>query len=339
MERSQVALSVFLFFCFFVLLDSSQLAHADHPSVSLTTGSATPITTTGAETLVKGQWSFGFQYEYVDNNSISDNRLIANAEANEDSDVHSISTVRQISLNIATGITDNFTLAAQLPYIERTNIVEAHHDEDDGETEIEKLGDAEGIGDARLFGQYRFIKNESKKHSAAAIFGIKIPTGNTNERSSEEKYEAELQPGSGSWDPFVGLAYSKQLNKLEFDTNATYQLVTEGTQDTDLGNFVGVNTALSYRMKSGHDHHDKHSYLQWDLIVELNGEWREKEDIDGATNDDSGGLVVFASPGVRVSSNNGLSAALALGVPVIEDLNGLQSKPQYRLIANASFAF
>ncbi len=217
-------------FCISILLISSKLVLADHPSVGLTTGSATPVTTTGAATLDKGQWSFSFQYEYVDNNSISDNRLIANAEANEDSDVHSISTVRQYSLNIATGITDNFTLAAQLPYIERTNIVEAHHDEDDGETEIEKLGDAEGIGDARLFGQYRFMKNEAKKHSTAAIFGIKIPTGNTNEKSPEEKYEAELQPGSGSWDPFVGIAYSKQLKNISFDTNGpTYQLVTEGT--------------------------------------------------------------------------------------------------------------
>lgn len=328
-----------LSFCIFIFIFSSKLALADHPSVGLTTGSATPITTTGADTLEKGQWSVGFQYEYIDNNSISDNRLIANAEADEDSDAHSISTVRQYSLNVATGITDNFTLAAQLPYVERTNIKEAHHDEDHGETEIEKLGDSEGFGDARLFGQYRFMQDETRQKSAAVIVGIKIPTGNTNERSSEEKYEAELQPGSGSWDPFVGLAYSKQLDNIAFDTNATYQLVTEGTQDTDLGDFVGVNAAVSYRMESGHDHHDEHTHLQWDLIAEINGEWREKEDNDGEFNDDSGGLIVFASPGIRVSSNNGLSGALAIGIPIIEDLNGLQSKPQYRLIANASFSF
>jgi len=333
MERFRIS------FCISILFMCSKFALADHPSVGLTTGSATPITTTGAGTLEKSQWSVGFQYEYIDNNSISDRRLIANAETDEHSDVHSISTVRQYSLNVATGITDNFTLAAQFPYIERTNIKEAHHDEVDGETEVEKLGNSEGIGDARLFGQYRFMQDGANQQSTAVILGIKIPTGNTNEKSSEEKYEAELQPGSGSWDPFVVLVNSKQFKNISFDTNATYQLVTEGTQDTDLGDFVGINAALSYRMNSGHDHHDEHTHIQWDLILELNGEWREKEDIDGETNDDSGGLIVFASPGVRVSSNNGISAALALGVPVIKDLNGLQSKPQYRLIANASFAF
>ena len=335
MERTHSALIVI---CLLICLFSSEYVFADHPSVGLTTGNASPITTTSAETLTKGQWTFGVKAETNDNNSISNRRLIANAEANEDSDVHSVSTLKQISINVAAGITDNFTLAAQLPYIKRTNIKEAHHDA--GDTEIEKLGDSEGVGDARLFGQYRFIQNDLNQTSAAFIAGIKIPTGETNEESPDEKLEAELQPGSGSWDPFFGFAFSKRWSMWSFDSNATYQLVSEGTQNSDLGDFVGMNTALSYRINSEHQHsHHDHIDFQWDLIFELNGEWREKEDNDGETNDDSGGLLVFASPGVRVSTNNGLSATLAVGVPVIEDLNGLQSKPQHRVSANVSLLF
>ena len=326
-------------YCILIFLFTFEIAFADHPSVGLTTGGATPVVTTGANTLKKGQWSLGFQYEYIDNDSISDDRLIANAEVNEDSDVHSISSVRQFSINVSTGITDDFTLAAQIPYIKRTNIVEAHHDEDHGETEIEKLGDAEGIGDARLFGQYRIINDSANKYSVAGILGIKLPTGNTNEEAPEEKYEAELQPGSGSWDPFVGIAVTKMFGNISLDANTTFQLVTEGTQDTDLGNFVGLNIALSHRLKNGHDHHSQHSHLNWDLIFELNGEWRQKEEIDGTKNNDSGGLLVFASPGIRISSNNGFSGVLAVGIPIIEDLNGLQSEPDYRVIANASLSF
>ena len=311
---------------------------ADHPSVGLSSGKATPITTTSAETLAKGQWSFGFNFEYNDNDTISDERLIANAEADEDSDVHSIGTLKQYSLYFATGLSDNLTLAGQLPYVKRSNIVEAHHDH--GDTEIEELGSSEGIGDARIFGQYRFYSNDITRNSMAAIFGIKLPTGETNEESPEEKLEAELQPGSGSWDPFFGLAFSKQWDKWAFDTNATFQLVTEGTQDTDLGDFFGANAAISYRINTRHEHQNHHDHLdmQWDLILELNSEWREKEDNDGETNDDSGGLLVFLSPGVRVSAN-GFSAALSIGIPIVEDLNGLQSEPEARVIAIASIAF
>ena len=320
-----------------VLLVIISPTYADHPSVGLTTGAASPITTTSADTLEKGKWSLGFQVEYNDNNAISSSRLIANAEADEDSDVHSISTLTQYSLNIATGITDNFTLAAQIPYVKRTNIIEAHHDH--GDTEIEELGDSEGIGDVRLFGQYRFMKNQSDRTSAAVLFGVKVPTGQTNEESPEEKLEAELQPGSGSWDPFIGLAFSKRWEKLSFDSNATYQLTNEGTQDTDLGDFVGLNAAVSYRVTTEHQHnYADHIDFNWDLVLELNSEWREKEDNDGETNQDSGGLLSFLSPGVRVSTN-GFSATLSIGIPIIEDLNGLQSDPQYRVIANASLAF
>jgi len=224
MERTH---STLIINCLLICLINSEYVFADHPSVGLTTGSASPITTTSANTLTKGQWALGVKVEINDNNSISNNRLIANAEANEDSDVHSVSTLKQVSINVATGITDNFTLAAQLPYIKRTNIKEAHHDA--GDTEIEKLGDSEGVGDARLFGQYRFMRNNLNNTSAAIIAGIKIPTGETNEESPDEKLEAELQPGSGSWDPFVGLAFSKRWSMWSFVSNATYQLFSEGT--------------------------------------------------------------------------------------------------------------
>ena len=115
-------------------------------------------------------------------------------------------------------------------------------------------------------------------------------------------------------------------------------MVNEGTQDTDLGDFIGINAALSRRLNTQHHNHHDHVDLQWDLVLEVNSEWREKEDNDGHTNDDSGGLLVFLSPGLRISTN-GLSAAFSIGIPIIEDLNGLQSDPQYRLIANASVAF
>lgn len=319
-----------------------QPALADHPSVGLTTGNAAPIITSSANTLKKNQWTISLQAELDDNNAISDARLIRNAEEREEQDVHSISTVEQYTLNLARGITDKLTLALQIPYVSRNNILEAEIEEGETEAEVIDLGTAEGFGDVRLFGAYQFFDDTAKNQSASVLFGIKIPTGQTNEEAPEEKLDAELQPGSGSWDPLFGLAYSKKWTALSLDSNINYQLVTEGTQDTDLGDFVGVNLALSHRLgslnKSDHSLHD-HSHLNWDLILEANSEWRDREDVDGETNVDSGGLLVFLSPGVRVTTNNGFSAAISAGIPVITDLNGLQSTPQFRVLANASIAF
>lgn len=330
---------IFLLFCLALL---SSKTFADHPSVGLTTGKSAPILTSSANTLKKGQWTATLFTELDDNNAISDARLIRNAEEREEQDVHSISTVEQYSLNFAKGITDKFTLALQIPYITRNNILEAEIEEGETEAEVIDLGKSEGFGDARLFGSYQLLNDQEKRQSVAVLFGIKIPTGQTNEEAPEEKLDAELQPGSGSWDPLLGLAYSKSWAGLSFDSNINYQLVTEGTQDTDLGDFAGINLALSHRLGSlsedDHSLHD-HSHLNWDLILEANSEWRDREDVDGETNVDSGGLLVFLSPGVRVSTNNGFSAAISAGIPVVTDLNGLQSTPQFRVIGNASFAF
>ena len=40
-----------------------------------------------------------------------------------------------------------------------------------------------------------------------------------------------------------------------------------------------------------------------DAVLELNGEWQAKQTISGETDPNSGGNVVFLSPGVRVASN------------------------------------
>lgn len=324
------------------LLVTSTSVLADHPSVGLGTGNAAPIITSTANTLPKGKTSVGLQFELSDNNAISDRRLIENAEEDPVQDVHSISTVSQWTLTGAFGVTDNFTIAAQIPFVERSSIVEAE-EEDPGEFEAEGLGDSDGIGDLRLFGVYRFWQQQETSQSAAVTLGVKLPTGETNNSvSGEGRLDTELQPGSGSTDPFFGLSYSKGFGALSFDTNITYQIATEGSQDTDLGDFLAANAALSYRLNTSHRHNHtnaSHVDVEWDLVLELNGELRQREDIDGNTNGDSGGTLVFLSPGIRATTNFGMSMSLLLGAPIVTDLNGLQSTPQWRAIGGVSFAF
>jgi hypothetical protein len=39
-----------------------------------------------------------------------------------------------------------------------------------------------------------------------------------------------------------------------------------------------------------------------DAVLELNGEWQAKQNISGETDPNSGGNVVFLSPGIRIAS-------------------------------------
>ncbi len=76
-----------------------------------------------------------------------------------------------------------------------------------------------------------------------------------------------------------------------------------------------------------------------DLIIEVNGEWKQKQKINGAKDKNSGGTAVFLSPGLRLSMNDRWTAYLSMGVPVIQDLNGIQTDTSVRTITGISISF
>ena len=115
-----------------------------------------------------------------------------------------------LAANLAYGVNDNFTIGIALPYSERTDIREAHNDMGEGETEL--AGNSRGLSDMTLFGQYRFFSQDS--FHLAVLAGLKTPMGKTSERGLEGgRFEAEQQPGSGAWDPFIGIAGDRSWGK------------------------------------------------------------------------------------------------------------------------------
>ena len=126
-----------------------------------------------------------------------------------------------------------------------------HKTPEQAENETVDRGDTEGVGDLTLFGQYRFYGQDTGLQ-ASLLTGIKTPTGETGERDNQgELFEAEFQPGSGSWDPMLGLALSQAQGRWSVDGNVLYTIATEGTQHTDLGDRFHYNGAVTYRLKGG----------------------------------------------------------------------------------------
>ena len=75
-----------------------------------------------------------------------------------------------------------------------------------------------------------------------------------------------------------------------------------------------------------------------DAVLELNGEWQDKQNENGEIDPNSGGNVVLLSPGLRLASNN-WSGFATVGIPIVNDLNGLQSEPTYRLFGGVLVGF
>lgn len=324
---------------------------ADHASASFETGAAGAIMTTPGATLPKGMFVLGASIRFIDFDDIPDATLEAFGAA--DKDVHSTDNLFSYQASLAYGISDYLTVGASVPYLDRNNIRAAHNDM--GMGEVEAAGDAAGIGDVRFFGQYRFYHD--RQQDMAVLGGIKAPTGTTGERENAgELFETDHQPGSGSWDPFFGLAYNLSFGRAGFSSNVLYSYSTEGSQDTELGNVFNYNVALSYRLFSAaepdhqhHQEHDEHSrddhvhsapILDYvDVVLELNGDVRGRDKFSGNNEENSGGHILYLSPGMRAGIAKNWSLYTSVGIPVVKNLNGDQSEPGYRIIGGFSVLF
>ena len=356
-----------------LVLSASCPVLADHPTVGVGANQSGPITTSTARTLDAGQAAVALDFQYIDFDPVSDARLALGGERDED--IHSADSLTRSALNFAYGVSDKLTLGFSLPYIERKGLKEAvhdheqehegdhgeepegghhseavelddHHEAESDHGQIESLGDAGGFGDAQFYGAYQ-IRSETDDGLVALLFGIKVPSGDTHQESrAGERLETELQPGSGSWDPFLGLAYSRSLGVWALDSNVLYTLVGEGSQRTDLGDILNYNLSLSYPLglvtHAGHDDHNHHhasagSALRASLIFEINGEWRDRTEIAGRVEKHSGGNLLYFSPGLSIQARDWLLSA-AVSIP-FENLNGAQSEPETRLVFRVGRAF
>ena len=351
-------------------------AEAHHPGGGGNTGSGGPINTISADTLAEGLIAASVRYEFIRMGQLSDADLLAAAA--KGTHAHSLRSIDAVSLSVAYGITNDFTVGVRAAGVRRSDIREPGEDmlsgghmgmmssndvsglmSPDG---VNRRGNSAGFGDVTMLGQYRFHNNAQNGTSAAVLFGFKAPTGSTSQRDNfGQLFEAEFQPGSGSWDGLLGAAFTKRTGRWSFDVSALYYLISTGTQNTNLGDRFLFGTAVSYRLvgatgssketelheycmqprnqlqenclyHANHDHSDmmKTPYTL-DLVLELNGEWHDKQRIAGIPDPNSGGTTVYLSPGVRVGFDR-FSGFVSVGVPVINQHNGIQSKPEFRVL-------
>jgi hypothetical protein len=335
---------------------------ADHPAFNIDGGAGSALTTIGAATMARSQMGVGIQYQYLQNSALSDAQLLNSAES-----AHSVDALQQASVSFSYGITDRLTASVLLPYVSRKTVREAEHEEGDHQHDeaqapagddhpqlageehdeapgrVETTDDISGIGDMTLMFRQRFTINDG--HQSALLLGLNFPTGSTDEKTANgEEAEVDLQPGSGSWDPLLGVAYTYQSgSNWSVSANVLYRYATEGARDTTLGSALFYNLASIWTFETGvhvHGdgrHHDHRSGLRFDVFIEANGDWRDRTDVNGVEDSNSGGNLVYGSGGVRLSVNR-WSFQVAAGAPIVSNLNGLQSEPKWRAGGGVSYA-
>lgn len=308
-------------------------SHAHHPPGGLGVQVVGPVTTMAADTMLQGDLAASFEYDYMRFNTRSDAELRA-----LDADhvhAHDADAIQRGALGLAYGVNERLTLGMRVPYIRTVDrrMVEHVHELPSSERPILDLGTAAGLGDISVVGQYALTQGggDGQGLRTAVLGGIKLPTGETKVRDSRGvRLGAHDQPGSGSWDPIVGVVGSLSGERWSADSNLIYTHATKGAQSTTLGSLVEFRASVSYALRD----HDADEAVDWDFTaaLELMYEWQGKDEVAGVTEHDTGGAYALLGPALRVTSPRGLSFYGAVGFEVWEDIRDHAPPPEYRVM-------
>ena len=186
---------------------------------------------------------------------------------------------------------------------------------------------SKGIGDLRVTGRYQGL---SADRSSGITFGLKLPTGETNDTFSDgSPLDRGLQLGTGTTDLLLGGYYFGSINRnWDYFAQATVQIALNKHNDFRPGN--GLNATAGVR------------YMGFESFIpqlQFNTRIEKRESGAEADVDNSGATLIYISPGVTVPINKTVQAFGFIQVPIYQHVNGYQIEPNVLLSTGLRFSF
>ncbi len=182
-----------------------------------------------------------------------------------------------------------------------------------------------GFGDLTfLLRQTVYARDAVQRTSRLGLIGgLEIPVG------SEDF-------SSHSTDFVLGGVYTLQTGRHEFDADLLYNVNTEA-RDLDLGEELQYDLAYELRLFPW-QWPERGTPSQLYAVIEANGRSIERARSNGMELDDTGGTVVFLSPGIQWVTQR-IIYETSLQVPVIQNLNGSQVETDFVATAGVRIQF
>lgn len=217
------------------------------------------------------------------------------------------------------GVSADVALFAAVPYVDkRLKLTESGS---------RRARGARGLGDVRLFGRYTAFRKDWPGHTfrIAPFAGVETPTGDDDRTDVFGRLPADVQPGSGSWDPFAGLVLTYQTLDYQIDAQAGYQANTKANGFA-FGDVAQLDASLQYRLWPRALGPGVPGFLYG--VLEANLVHNDKNESGGADDSSSGGTSLFLVPGLQYVSKRWIVEA-AVQVPVLQRLNGTALENDY----------
>jgi len=175
-----------------------------------------------------------------------------------------------------------------------------------------------GIGDVQLFAKYLLYQRDRRNETfrIASKAGVKLPTGDD---------EGLPALGTGSTDYFVTTVAAWMRGRIGIYGEGIYRINTSN-ENVDFGDAVSYNVAFGYRLLPAI--YEIYPSPQLNVYLELNGTTTGRSARRGDTiqnsGQNSGGTLVFLSPGIQYVGGRRWLIEGSFQYPIVNDPNGTQ---------------
>ena len=227
------------------------------------------------------------------------------------------------------GVTHKLALFGVLPYVDK-------------QLDLTEAGgrisrSASGLGDASVFARYTLLQHDKpgRTFRVAPFAGVKAPTGDDDNRDMFGRLPPSVQSGSGAWDVFGGIVATYQTFALQTDGQVSYR-VKNKANGFDPGDELRLDGSLQYRLWPRQLGDGVPSFLYG--VLEANLVRRERNEVNGNEDANSGGTTVFLSPGLQYVTKRWIVEGV-VQLPVVQNLHGTALENDYVLRAGVRFNF
>ncbi len=240
---------------------------------------------------------------------------------------------RSIIYQVGYGITDKLSIDLFHSFIGQERKIQQS-----GNTDILRTT---GFGDLALLLKYKWLSFGEIEHtSITSALGTKFPIGSTTKKSDLGlTINADLQPGSGSFDGIFWTQFIHQLNarpSLNISSTIIYNLKGKNKDYLDafeykFGNEFQFHIGVSDRILIGKMMNDPSIQFRY---RRASRDQQEKIEIES-----TGGDWLFLHLDHRLWFNQKIAFHAGIDVPLYGRVNGTQLSPSYRLNAGFYFLF
>ncbi len=212
------------------------------------------------------------------------------------------------------GVLPRLTVNVQLPLTHRELRV---RETVDGEIFLRGYG----LGDASIAAKFNFLKEDWKQGALhlAVIGGLELPTGDVDQRDEGIRIPRGVQPGSGSWDPFVAVSANSSFDRLRFDAFLHVRINTKNRYEFDAGEDVTFALDVAYRFW-----HAKYPGPSASARLGLRTSWQGHGKQDGHTVANTGNTRVRLRPSLGFHPIPRIDLSVNADIPVYQRYHGTQ---------------